>query len=1296
MDAPEAGTPKAPGDECWEAGFQARGTDSRIRALVWDGTNVYAGGDFATAEGAVVNHVAKWDGTTWSALGTGTNGLVYALAWDGINLYAGGSFTEAGGVANTTHIAKWDGQAWSALGIGIDGDVNALLWEGTNLYAAGYYFNAGGVQAYGIAKWDGTAWSALGPGGAGWFYALAWDGTNLYAGSRNNVAMWNGVTWTRLGINFNDAVYALAWDGTNLYAGGAFTVAGGVAATKIARWDGTSWSALGTITDYYGDIHALTWDGSNLYAGGDFATVEGITVNYVAKWNGSAWGALGTGMNNSVLALAWDGASLYAGGFFTTAGGNAPYYHFAKWNGTGWSAPEASGEGTSYGVYALTQGGADLYAGGWFAAAGGVIVNNIAKWNGTSWGPLGTGMNGPVYALAWDGTNLYAGGWFTSAGGVAANYIARWDGAAWSPLGTGMNGNVSAFVCEGTTLYAGGGFTTAGGVSTNGIARWNGVAWGALGTGVTESVYSLAWDGTNLYAGGQFGGAGGVPAHSIAKWNGTSWSALGTGMTIDVNSGHVRALAWDGTNLYAGGWFTAAGGVAAKNLAKWDGAGWSALETGSGQEISALAWDGANLYAGEILTSAGGTVADCILKWNGTSWSLLGTGLNSSVEAFTWNGSSLYAGGEFMTAGGIPSAHIARWTPPAAITSHPANSTTCIGNTATFSVTATGTGLTYQWQVNPGSGWTDIANGPPYSGATSARLGVAPATSGMNGYQYRCLATGSCGPMVTSTPATLIVTTSGCSPYLSYDASFNPSTTLVQVCGDGDNVVEPGEEWQVTVRLKNTGNQDATNVAANLSVNAGSAVAATVLGNPGAFGTVANGGGTATATYRFVVSPGAACLNNLIFDVTGIVSTEGTYPGQTAAFSIPVGSTSTQNENATQQTSPLNATSSTGNSNLGPAFTLASATTATLSYAHAYVPPSSTVTLFSDEFAVAPGSNGWTVSGTVTSSGLSPTDTCAGGGGTYAKLTGASPSMSRGISTAGRTNVTLTLDYSYTIMSSGQGILVEYSTNGTGGPWTTEWSKLSTGTLQSANWGDDCGRTVVFPASCGNNPNFALRIRSIGATFSSVAVDHLNVTADNPPADWTSSAKVELVDPSNAVTVLKAYGVADGSPYNVKPYYTGPGTYQIRLSESAGGIATLTSGSMTLAGPLHCGVWLCDRPSETAPGDSPATAMTWTDKQAMTWPVNSLATSYTLYRGTQVELPALLTTSMDSCTRYTGTSTSVASMSEDPAPVPGRFYWYLATGSNLSGEGPAGNATAGARVVNSSGACCPAPGSFHP
>jgi hypothetical protein len=68
-----------------------------------------------------------------------------------------------------------------------------------------------------------------------------------------------------------------------------------------------------------------------------------------------------------------------------------------------------------------------------------------------SWVPTFGGQSGTgsfVHALTvfddGGGTALYAGGYFTTAGGVVANYIAKWDGSSWAPLGSGMNGEVLA------------------------------------------------------------------------------------------------------------------------------------------------------------------------------------------------------------------------------------------------------------------------------------------------------------------------------------------------------------------------------------------------------------------------------------------------------------------------------------------------------------------------------------------------------------------------------------------------------------------------------------------------------------------------------------------------------------------------------------------------------------------------------------------------------------------------------------------------------------------------------------
>jgi len=320
------------------------------------------------------------------------------------NLYIGGVFTKVGNA--TAHcIAKWDGREWSALGGGLDYGVEDLVVSADgSVYVAGAFkwaTNTDGtiVTSYGIAKWDGKRWSDL-------------DG---------------GVTGGVFGYFF---VGALAASGENLYAGGFFSAMGGVSANYIARWNGSTWSAVGSGTDDI--VHALKIFDGDLYAGGSFLNASGTPASYVARWDGSSWSALAGGLDYGVNGFAVSGTNLYVGGNFNNAT-----------NASGAPVP------TRY----------------------------VARWNGSSWSAVGAGMNNTVVTVAVAGSNLYAGGIFTTADGVSANRIARWDGLTWSALGSGTSpdsgggADVKALATWSTNLYAGGNFGEAGGKISLHIAR---------------------------------------------------------------------------------------------------------------------------------------------------------------------------------------------------------------------------------------------------------------------------------------------------------------------------------------------------------------------------------------------------------------------------------------------------------------------------------------------------------------------------------------------------------------------------------------------------------------------------------------------------------------------------------------------------------------------------------------------------------------------------------------------------------------------------------------------------------
>ncbi len=84
------------------------------------------------------------------------------------------------------------------------------------------------------------------------------------------------------------------------------------------------------------------------------------------------------------------------------------------------------------------------------------------------------------------------------------------------------------------------------------------------------------------------------------------------------------------------------------------------------------------------------------------------------------------------------------------ITTQPQSVSVTEGQSATFSVTATGDNLRYQWQINSGNGWSAITD------ATDASYTIDRTTTAMSGNQYRCIVIGD-GGETTSSAATLTV-----------------------------------------------------------------------------------------------------------------------------------------------------------------------------------------------------------------------------------------------------------------------------------------------------------------------------------------------------------------------------------------------------------------------------------------------------------------------------------------------------------------------------------------------------------
>ncbi len=360
----------------------------------------------------------------------------------------------------------------------------------------------------------------------------------------------NAQGWSPLGAGTNNNVIALTVYDGELIAGGLFITAGGIAAKRIARWNGVAWDSLAH--GISGPITSLAAYNGELFAAGTFTVAGSLPMKNIARWNGTVWDSLGSGLNLSGYALAVYNGELYATGDFTIAGG-IPALNIAKWNGTNWSALNGSGPNFTSEVLYVFNGLLYRQRAGY----------EIMSWDGTNWDSLGSGVNNAVFSMTEYNGELYVGGTFTIIGGLPVNLIAKWNGTQWSDVGGGMTGSfgkeVRALTVYNGELYAGGYFNTAGGVPVSNIAKWNGTTWSPVCSGLSGGggVRALQVYNGELYAGGFFTTAGGTPTNRIAKWSplsatttpsGSAALCSGNPVTLTANSGHY-SYQWYNNNI---------------------------------------------------------------------------------------------------------------------------------------------------------------------------------------------------------------------------------------------------------------------------------------------------------------------------------------------------------------------------------------------------------------------------------------------------------------------------------------------------------------------------------------------------------------------------------------------------------------------------------------------------------------------------------------------------------------------------------------------------------------------------
>ena len=500
----------------------------------------------------------------FTSLGDGvkTFGKVNMSEKDTVNniTYIGGSFKSVNGLP-VANVAMFDGTNWSALGSGIQGTIITMKMINGELYVAGYIQSAGGIPVNNIAKWNGTTWSAVGQGLPYVIREIEFFQNKIYITgfppytSVSYLASFDGTNWSQNLGSFDRNVNGMFVKGNELIIYGYFQLFNTDTVNGMISYNGTSFNyypssfTFGVPSAQLIDttIYILNYDKDTIsyYNGSQWLpyyidSTNSVAIEQLFSYHNSLCVVLDSNAqlpySSEYLILSKLDSNLVRRnmvkmrrdqGQFTIENIQThndeidvsgwmdhledtlaiSYFHY---DGLQWTNPgKVSGENyynswANSSVYSIVKDSltGDIYAAGSFLFAGITYSPNVARWDGTSWHAMSTGLSSRVTKLIFYHNELYAFGYFGYAGSNWVGRAAKWNGTTWQPFGTGFSGPVNDAIVFNNELYASGDFTSVNGVSANYIAKYNGTTWSPVGDNLLDAstIQMVAFNNTLIAA----------------------------------------------------------------------------------------------------------------------------------------------------------------------------------------------------------------------------------------------------------------------------------------------------------------------------------------------------------------------------------------------------------------------------------------------------------------------------------------------------------------------------------------------------------------------------------------------------------------------------------------------------------------------------------------------------------------------------------------------------------------------------------------------------------------------------